>query len=232
MRFYFVATGLSNKTEIAVIRALQPKNIMLSFYYWKNTSLEDFIKVIGYKPRIILDSGAYSAYTKGKEIDLEKYVEYYKKNKKWVNEFINLDKLGDNEKSFEVYQVMRERGLKPMPVFHYLGDEKYLQRYIEDGNVRIALGGTVPVKNKNDVAAWVKMLTWLYPEVKFHLLGSAARKVLDHCDIESADAATWMIQAINGNPKHIPGRDSESRKERAFCNMFNHIKLYDWGIEN
>lgn len=232
MEFYFVATSDKNKTEIPVIKELKPNNLMLSYHYFKNIKLSEFIKVIGYKPRIILDSGAYSAWSQGKEINLEKYTQYIEDNKEYIYRYMTLDKLGDTEKSFEVYEEMKNRGLNPIPVFHYLGDEKVLEKYINNGETFIALGGTVPIKSKGKVAEWVRMVSWLYPEVDYHLLGSASRKILDHCDISSADAATWIIGALNGLPKTIKGNCETSRILRAAENMKKYISLFDKPTEN
>lgn len=218
MEFYFVSTG-RNKAELEVIKNLQPNCLMMSYHYFKNIDLGKFIKELGYKPKIMLDSGAYSAWSSGKQIDLEKYIQYIEKYGQHVWRYICLDKLGDTEASYKAYIAMKNRGLSPIPVFHYMGDERILQKYIDQGEPLVALGGTVPIKNKTAVSEWVRMLCWLYPQTRFHLLGSASRKILDHCDIESADAASWIIGAFMGRPKHIPGNDADAKIERAKWNM-------------
>lgn len=229
MNFFFVSTGTSRcKEEIEVIKLLQPDNLMCSYHYFKNIPLQDFIQAIGYKPkRIFFDSGAYSAWSQGKEVDFEKYLEYIKKNRKYIWRYMCLDKLGDTEASFEAYQTMKVRGFDPIPVFHYMGNESVLQKYIDLGERFIALGGTVPIKNKHAVAEWVKMLSWMYPEARYHLLGSAAKIILNHCDIDSADASTWIMQAIMGKPEFIPGRTNFDKIKRAIFNMNQYIKRYD-----
>jgi len=227
MKFYFVSTGRRAAVEIEVIKRLKPKRILGSYHYFKNIVLSEFFEEIGYEPEFILDSGAFSAWKSGKKIDQDKYIAYIKANEENIYRYIALDKLGDTEKSYDAYIEMKNKGMSPIPVFHYMGDEEYLRKYIAQGETLIALGGTVPIKSKKTVAEWVKMLSWLYPEVRFHLLGSASRKILDHCDIESSDASTWMMKAIMGEPRHIPGNDKQSRFERATWNMKQMIEL--WG---
>lgn len=226
MEFFFVTVGKKNPIEIQVIKELKPAALLLSFFYWKNFDLGEFIKEIGYTPKILFDSGAYSSYTSGKEVELQQYVSCIKKNNKYIWRYISLDKLGDDKKSFDAFMEMKEMGLNPVPVFHYMGDESYLRKYIESGETFIALGGTVPIKSKNKVAEWVRMLSWMYPEVRFHLLGSGSRKILDHCDIQSADASTWIMGAVMGKPKMIPGNDEESKKKRASFNMNKYIEMF------
>lgn len=224
MEFYFVVTGMRNKMEMEAVKELRPPNLMLSYHYFKNVDLGDFIKFIGYKPNIYLDSGAFSAYTSGKPIDFKKYVAYIKHNEKYVKRYFCLDALGDNQKSYERWEEMRGMGLKPIPVFHYMGDETILQKYIDAGEPLIALGGTVPIKSKKDVAEWVRMISWQYP-ANYHLLGSQHKTILDHCDIQSADASTWAMAAIFGRPEHIGGRDTAARILRAKYNM---KKAMEW----
>jgi hypothetical protein len=233
MDFYFVATHKSpNSPELRTIKECRPQHLLLSYFYFKNTDLEEYVRRIGYKPKILFDSGAYSAYTSGTEINLDKYIAYLKRNEKWIDRFICLDKLGDDQKSYDTYMAMRKAGLKPIPVFHYQGDERFLESYIKDGARTIALGGTVPIKSKAVVAEWVRMLAWMYPEINFHLLGSSSKKILDHCDIGSADASTWYMMSIMGKPKHIPGKDANARFKRGVHNMKKIMARYELPKEN
>lgn len=225
MEFFFVSSG-RNKQEMAAIKELKPPRLMCSYHYFKNIDIFEFFKELGYIPKVMLDSGAYSAWNSGKQIDLDKYIEYIKRNEKYIWRYICLDKVGDTNASYEAWKEMKNRGLNPIPVFHYNGDEAILEKYIAAGEPLVALGGTVPIKNKYAVAEWARMLCWTYPETRFHLLGSASRKILDHCDLDSADAATWIIGAFMGQPKHIPGNKSEDKIERAKWNMKSTMEYY------
>jgi hypothetical protein len=200
--------------------------LLVSYHYFKNINFPEFFEIIGYEPEIFYDSGAYSAYTSGKPINLEKYIQKIKEVDPYVKRYFCLDQLGDSEKSYETWVEMRERGLNPIPVFHYQGDEAILQKYIEAGADLIGLGGTVPIKSKKAVAEWARMIAWLYP-ANYHLLGSAHPIILDEVDLYSADASTWVMQAIFGNPKHIPGNDTESRIKRAYYNMKRMMERYE-----
>lgn len=225
MNFYFVGTDKSN-VETDVIRELQPKRLLVSYHYFKNKKLADYIEKIGYKPEIILDSGAYSAYTSGQPVELDKYISYIQENAEHIDAYISLDILGDSPASLRIWKEMKSRGLDPIPVFHYMNDEAVLVEYLKAGCKRIALGGTVPIKNKAQVAEWVRMLSWMYP-ANYHLLGSASRKILDHCDIGSADASTWIMAAVMGKPKRIEGKTAEAKKRRAAYNMKKCMDLYE-----
>jgi hypothetical protein len=214
---YFVYTGASS-VETEVVRELRPPRLLLSYYYFRNKALKDVCDVLGYEPEIILDSGAYSAFTKGKNIALVDYMNYIERNKEYIKYYITLDVIGDSRMSMHYFNIMTEYGFNPVPVFHYGESEEYLTHYVSSGCDYIALGGTVPIQNKQTVAYWVDEICEKYPQVKFHLLGSSSKKLLD-TDVTSLDSSTWIMAAVNGMPKHIKGSDRESKKLRAIDNM-------------
>lgn len=222
MKIYHVTT--KRTSEIAAIQEARPPRLLLSYFYFKKTRLEDFVKRLGYMPEIMLDSGAWSSYNSGHSVDLEDYLKYIQANRLYIAYYFSLDVIFDGERSFLAWQSMREKGFDPIPVFHYKEDEKYLKKYIGHSKI-IGLGGTVPEPNKRKVAEWVRLLCWEYPEIDFHLLGSSSRKIIDSCDLSSVDSSTWIMQAINGRPGHIKGRDQESKIKRAVHNLRNEMKI-------
>lgn len=217
MRIHFVCTN--DKVEKEVIRELKPKNLLLSYYYFKNVKLKDFIEEIGYTPRIILDSGAYTAFSKGKNISIIDFMKYIDENKDYIYRYISLDVIGNPRITYKYYEIMIMEGYNPVPVFHFGDDVKRLRKYISEGNDYIALGNTVPIKNKSTVASWVNELINEFPYTKFHLLGSSSTKVTDGTSLYSVDSSTWIMMAINGYPKEIKGKSRESKKQRAIWQM-------------
>ena len=67
-KVYFVTTHRND--EIAVLRKVKPPRLLCSYWYFKNRPLDAFCENLGYKPEIMLDSGAYSAHASGKNINL------------------------------------------------------------------------------------------------------------------------------------------------------------------
>ena len=122
--------------------------------------------------------------------------------------------------------LMRRKGFSPIPVYHYQADEKYLKYYAKRAEL-IAIGGTVPEHNKRIVAEWVRVLVWTYPEIRFHLLGSSSRKIVDTVDLHSVDSSTWIMQAKNGRPYHIPGKTPQAKVKRAVYNLEKEINLFE-----
>lgn len=225
MNIYFVSIG--HKREIEVIKECKPTHILISYFYFnKKEKIERFIERIGYKPKLILDSGAYSAFNSGKDISVTAYIKFVKECEEYFQHYIQLDVFQNEFITKTYYNIMKHEGLHPLPVFHYGFNEDLLQYFIEQGETYIALGGTVSIANKRKVAEWVKLYCWLYPDIKFHLLGSFSLKILDTCDLASVDASTWVMAAIKGKPYHIP-----SRKARMIYNM-QKLMEYERGIAN
>ena len=77
---------------------------------------------------LFLDSGAYSAWSKGIEINIDEYIEFVKKYKDNLTVYANLDDINSPEKTWENQRYMESKGLKPLPCFHYGEDVKYLKR--------------------------------------------------------------------------------------------------------
>ena len=217
MNVYFVTTGL--KEEVEVIKKVRPPRLLCSYWYFKNRSLREFVKDLGYTPEIMLDSGAFSAFTKGKSISLPEYMNYITVNAEAISHYISLDVIKDDFITRMYYSIMRGKGFKPIAVYHYGESIDSLRFYIEQGEKIIALGATVPIADKGKVAEWCKDLREQFPELQFHLLGSSSSKVLECGALESCDSSTWYMQAVNGRPKHITGKTREAKMARAEANM-------------
>jgi hypothetical protein len=225
MNIYHVAVD-SSTAELESLKEVKPPRLLLSYFYFKNKPLNEYIEKLGYQPDIMLDSGAYSAFTKGKGIALTDYMKYIEENKEYITHYFSLDVIGDSEMSYWYYSIMKEKGFDPLPVYHYGSDEKWLKKYIKE-SIYIGLGGTVPEKSKSKVSDWVRMITWEYPETDFHLLGSTSDKIIDTCDIASVDSSSWFMQAIMGSPKHIKGRTREAKIKRAKYNLKRELETYE-----
>lgn len=222
LHLYHVYTGRSS-VEAEVIQQVKPPKLMLSNYYFRNKNMKDVKEQLGYDFDYLYDSGAFSAHTKGLILDVYEYIKKIKNEE--ITNYINLDVFNDNEKSFANFLIMRDAGLDPIPVIHYTNEDDYLQRYLKFGCKSIAIGGTVPVRNKSEVANHVRMFTWQYPEIEFHLLGSTSPKIINTCNISSCDSSSWIMKAVFGEPKFIPGTTREDKKNRAIYNLEMELQL-------
>lgn len=216
MKIYYCYSG--RRDELEVIQVEKPERLILSYFYFRNKALKSVIEKLEYKLEIMLDSGAYSAYTGGKNIALPDYLNYILQNKEYIDKYIALDVIGDSYLTFKYYEIMKEKGFNPLPVFHYGEDYIYLARYYNSGEKYIALGGVIGIggcvgKVKNQEAIkWINTCKSFYPDVNFHLLGSSSKEILNNTQLYSCDSSTWIKMAFNG--KHnlsslIPKRDQK-----------------------
>jgi hypothetical protein len=218
MQVYFVTTGLWE--EIQVIKKVRPPRLLCSYWYFKNKPLADFCRDLGYRPEILLDSGAYSAFTKGKNVNLLDYMDYINANRWHIEKYVSLDVIGDEHLTFLIYLLMKSHGMNPIPVVHYSrGANEVLRRYALNREKKVALGGTVPIRDKEAVASWCEDVKRAHPTVSLHLLGSSSKKLLQSEALASCDSSTWYLQAINGRPNTIPGKSREAKMARAEANM-------------
>jgi hypothetical protein len=226
---YFVFTDKAS-LEAETIKVLQPRNLLMSYWYHRNKGIQAAIDKIGYTPeKITLDSGAWSAHNNGKNISIIDYMKFIDENKHLITSYVALDVIGDAELTKRYYDIMLYKGYDPIPVFHAGADSSYLKYYVEsiEPNTVIALGGTAAERSKERVRNWVQRVQKLYPNQKFHLLGSSSKKITDYCDLYSVDSSTWIMMAVNGFPKEIKGKTNDAKIKRATWQMTKLIKEHN-----
>src|SRR5262249_29904658 len=103
--------------------------------------------------KVMLDSGAFSSWTKQQPIAVEDYIAFVREVDPYLWTYINLDcipgargrpgTMEDAEAaaaaSFRNLKTMQAAGLKPLPVFHQGEDIKWLEQMLEDGQDSVGL---------------------------------------------------------------------------------------------
>lgn len=225
MKVYFVTVGL--REEIEVIRKVRPPRLLCSYWYFKNKPMAEFCEELGYQPEILLDSGAWSAFTKGKHVNLLDYIEYIRENRDYITRYITLDVIGNPYMTMAIWDFMNTVGLFPVPVIHYGDDLELLKYYLAEGANLVALGGTVPIHDKSVVAEWCTEVKRKYPGAELHLLGSSSQKIIACGAVSSCDSSAWYTMAVNGKPKSIPGKTKTSKIARAEANMIRIMEEFN-----
>jgi hypothetical protein len=179
-----------------------------SFHYIEKQITVDKIRAHGRK--LFIDSGAFSAYTKGVSIDLPTYCHWLQVNEDIVEKDDDiliasvLDGIGDPLATWRNQLDMEARGVKPLPCFHYGEDERYLQWYVERYEY-ITLGGLVPISKPQQIL-WLDRIWNDYlidgsgrPKVKVHGFGLTARDVMVRYPWYSVDSSSWVMLGAHGN---------------------------------
>lgn len=177
---------------------------------------------------VFLDSGAFSAYTLGVEMDIVKYCDYIKENIDIVRKEDGvllasvLDGIGDPQKTYNNQQTMEYYGAKPLPCFHYGEDERYLEYYIANYEY-ITLGGMVPISNKQ-LVNWLDRIWNKYlldgkgkAKLKVHGFGMTSIPLMKRYPWWSCDSSSWIQSASFGSvmtPDYGPVRLSDKSPSR------------------
>jgi hypothetical protein len=156
------------------------------------------------KVELFLDSGAYSAKTQGIKIDIQEYIKFVKEHLDVIEIYTNLDVIGDAEATWQNQLIMKEAGLKPLPVYHFGEPEEYLERYVKNYSY-IALGGTVGIVRKDTVSYFDRLFqNYLcdekgFPKLKVHGFGLTSLKHMLRYPWYSVDSTSWVVTGRMGS---------------------------------
>lgn len=161
------------------------------------------------KRPIFLDSGAFSAYTLGIQLDLVEYCDYIKRNRDFIRVEDGalmasvLDGIGDAQMTYDNQKHMESLGVRPLPCFHAGEDERYLEYYIANYDY-ITLGGMVGASQK-DLQIWLDRIWDRHltdgsgnPRIKVHGFGITSVTLMERYPWYSCDSSSWVQTASFG----------------------------------
>lgn len=180
---------------------------------------EDDMHPSGLKPfpvELMLDSGAFGAWTRGQSIDVEDYIAFVREFGDLFETVVNLDVIpGDfgrkktekdveyaAEASFDNLVAMQEAGIPAIPVFHQGEAWRHLDRLVERGEPYIGIspsGDSISMNHGwfDDVFTRITDSQGR-PYVKTHGFGVTAVPVLFKYPWYSFDSVTWVIKSGYG----------------------------------
>ena len=155
---------------------------------------------------LFVDSGAFTAYTKGKQINVDDYIDWLNKWSKPMEKFCCWDTIPCDDitpedsakQTWDNYLYMYGRVNEPeklVYVYHNGEPIEYLHKAIEFGCKHIALGGiakaTTPVRRAFFES--VKETLEAHPELDIHAFGMTEIGLLQEFRfIDSGDSTTWL----------------------------------------
>jgi len=214
MRIHLAETLKESLENFAAVNA---KNYLISYFYDKKHTLTEatFEKVPDAK--ILLDSGAFSAFNTKQELNFEDYMDFVTEHKDDYIGYFNMDVVYDGEKSKVNYDIMREKGFDPIPVFHYGSDFSYLEHYIKYSKYIALSGYAQHTMQQRLMINWTKKCLKMIPKDRdIHLLGVTSPIILFrfHNEITSVDSSsverhrsytgTISYSGMNTGSKTIP----------------------------
>lgn len=171
---------------------------------------------------VFIDSGAWSAHTKGVDLDISEYIEYTNKiPSNLVDALVQVDSIPGKyrqaksfsdtfeapKKSWQNYLYMLDKTNHPdklMPVFHQHEDFKWLKNMLDFGVPSNYIG----ISPANDVGQPKKeyfiqkcfeiIKQSSCPDIKTHAFGMTNIRFLTNYPFYSADSTSWLIMGANG----------------------------------
>ena len=156
--------------------------------------------------KLLVDSGAHSAHTKGIQLDLEEYIGFSNEHMDKITLYVQVDKIPGvylmpktpkdfteaPELSWENYLYMREKSKDPdklIPVFHMGEDMKWLRNMCDyrfsDGShipyIGLSPRGDVSLQAKYDFSAecFGVIQSSTNPKIKTHAFGATSLEMLE-----------------------------------------------------
>lgn len=173
--------------------------------------------------KLFIDSGAYTAYTKGTKIDVDGYIDYLNSISDKCTIFAQLDtipgkykqpktredRLKAPELSWKNYLYMRSRLKEPeklLPIFHQGENFKWLENmleYVDEKGNHIPYIGVSPAVDVHGLEEFLKISFDIIakssnPNVKTHAFGLMRTRILENYPYTSADSTGWKLLAANG----------------------------------
>jgi hypothetical protein len=251
MRYVF---AYNDRFQIKNLKEGYPRdqiNVLNSYFYWlKCKDNRQWNKEeLGY---FYLDSGAFTAWTRKVEIDIDKYIECINYHYKLFEEkliAINLDIIPGEfgrtptkkevedacKKGLDNYYYIKERtDAKIMPVFHQHDDWKYLKTYIEDDCFVLGISPANDLSTKKRKPWLDKVFSMVKLQKRCHGLAATSPELMQRYPFFSCDSATWVMSAgmgscyifKNGVIKHI------NYKNKKLVEKYNLLHLGDHNGKN
>jgi hypothetical protein len=163
--------------------------LLISYYYLDNFLSQQ--EKYAYRDWV-MDSGAFSAESKGIKIDVMAYITKCKElmeKDKTLTEIYALDVIGDWKASLKNTEIMWKHGVPAIPCFHY-GEPWDVLLGLAKDYPKIAIGGCVGRRDKDKFAAQCFARVW--PK-KCHGFGFGAESSLMKLPWHSVDATNWEM---------------------------------------
>lgn len=222
-------------------------------YLNDKTNIENYINYMKQNNvhlKLFIDSGAFTAWTKGTVIDVDTYINWLNERADYLYLYGQLDSIPGNihtgataeqvkeaaKQTWENYLYMRSKLKNPnalLYTFHVGEPYEYLQQALEwvdeIGNhiPYIALEGmvgkTTQIKDNFLQECFKIIKNSSNPNVKIHAFGMTSFKLLSIYPITSADSTSWIMTGANGSIMSDIGIIHVSENGKNCFNHFSHL---------
>lgn len=202
-RVFLAGEGLGTKDRVAP----HLKNRLFSYWYHKNCREGGVIGgQLKHGTKLFLDSGAFTAFTKGVTIDNNEFIDFYKAWPAGTFDVVaSVDVIGDAAASWANYEIIRKSIPKVLPTFHYGEPYEFLEKMASSASY-IALGGVAQLGGGQKLLDWFDHVWGTYlvkkdgtARVKVHGFAVTNIAAMTRYPWESVDSSSWIMTSSFGN---------------------------------
>jgi hypothetical protein len=221
MKLYFAG---ATSGDLQILKNMGVKRFLISYYYMNERVWEQYKDM----EDLFLDSGAFSAFTKKRVIDLDKYIEFIKE--KDIKTYAGLDVIRDAEASKKNIDYMLTHDLDPIPTFHKGSKFDFLYEILNQDFNYIALGGMAGVDTSVDQnKMWLdrvwRVILKEKPDLKVHGFACTSFDVMKAYPWYSVDSTTWNVCRKFGEGYSMHNGEMKRRKKSELYEMYiEHIE--------
>lgn len=174
-------------------------SFLFAYHYFRSTDFDD---LVGGRPvSMFADSGAFSAYTQGAEVDVVGYGDWCLSRLGQFDVFCNLDVIYDEAQSRRNLETLHDMGVPAIPVFHAGSQWSELERLAE-AHPYIGLGGVAVHGSKPEaLRRWFDRCFDIGAKhgAGFHGLGVTSWWAMTRYPWVSIDSTSWLQGPMYGS---------------------------------
>ena len=201
-------------------RILAGRNALISFAWIGSTFIPaaSVARLAKSCLSVVLDSGAFTAWSQGKPVELARYAAYVQEHHVLFDWCASLDAIGDAAQSRRNWLALRAAvpTAKIVPVFHEGEEPALLDEYVSAAPL-VGLGRIEGRRSIDATFAWYDAVFNRHPEGRFHGFGNSAPETLEPYPFHSFDSSTWERDSAYGAKHRFPwSRCSKETRMRAY----------------
>lgn len=164
-------------------------DLLLSFAFHAKTDLQSVKAALGVNQMLMIDSGAFTAYTLGKPISIDNYIAYLQH---WYGVYdyaMNLDVIGNPRATAKNLLTLQGHGLNVVPIYTARAKVAELRAMTKDAEY-IAYGGLVGVPKRLQIPATKTVVDIAASNgARVHALGQTSAQMFDYAAPYSGDSS-------------------------------------------
>lgn len=204
---------------------MTPLNLLIAYPYMKPEVIAELRRMASV--RVLLDSGAFTAWKAGTAIKLDDYCRFIESLGDLPWRYFTLDVVGNPGETMKNYEIMLKRGFKPMPIFTRGEEIAVLEDYYATSDV-VGIGGLVQTRGNK---GFVKGIMRHVGKRSVHWLGFSGLPFVHVYRPYMCDSSSWASSLRYGSLSIIGKGLTEMRVTRAQFESLPSRELFnvfDW----